>query len=56
MEREVYIAPQMEVVELDVLTMLATSKEIVVYDTPTEKDAVMSNKHRGKWGDLWTND
>ena len=45
----------MEVVEMELVTMLAASKELGVYDdTPTEDDAVMSNGRRGKWGDLWT--
>ena len=53
MEKKVYIAPQMEVVEMELVAMLAASKELGVYDTPTEDDAVMSNGRRGKWGDLW---
>ena len=43
----------MEVVEMELVAMLAASKELGVYDTPTEDDAVMSNGRRGKWGDLW---
>ena len=43
----------MEVVELEVETMLASSKDVGVFDTITEDDAVMSNRHRGTWGDLW---
>ena len=46
----------MEVVDLDVVTMLATSKNIGVFDTPTDADAVMSNRRRGTWGNLWGKD
>ena len=56
MKRKEYIAPQMEVIELDVMTMLAASNEFGVTDTTTDKNADLSNRHRGKWGDLWTND
>ncbi len=56
MEKKKYIAPQMEVVDLDVVTMLATSKNVGVFDTPTDADAVMSNRRRGTWGNLWTKD
>lgn len=56
MKKKKYIAPQMEVVDLDVVTMLATSKNIGVFDTPTDADAVMSNRRRGTWGNLWGKD
>ena len=56
MGKKKYIAPQMEVVDLDVVTMLATSKNVGVFDTPTDADAVMSNRRRGTWGNLWTKD
>ena len=56
MKKKKYIAPQMEVVDLDVVTMLATSKNVGVFDTTTDADAVMSNRHRGTWGNLWAKD
>jgi hypothetical protein len=53
MEKETYIAPQIEVIELDVVTMLAASNEFGVTETPTDKNADLSNGRRGTWGNLW---
>ena len=54
MNKNIYIAPAMEIVEIEMVTMLAAS--VLVSDTPTEDDAVMSNRRRGTWGNLWTKD
>ena len=51
MNKNIYIAPAMEIVEIEMVTMLAAS--VLVSDTPTEDDAVMSNRRRGTWGNLW---
>ena len=51
MEKKIYIAPAMEIVEIEMVTMLAAS--VLVSDTPTEDDALMSNRRRGTWGNLW---
>ena len=52
--KKIYIAPDMEIVELEVVDMLAASLSISVSDEVTEDDAVMSNRHRGQWGDRWS--
>ena len=47
----------MEIAELEVVNMMATSqKDFNVSDDPTEDDAVMSNRHRGTWGNLWADE
>ena len=51
--KKIYIAPDMEIVELEVVDMLAASLSISVSDEVTEDDAVMSNLPRGEWGDRW---
>ena len=54
MEKKQYITPQMEIVEIELVTMIAMS--VGVSDDPTKDDAVMSNRHRGTWGNLWADD
>ena len=54
MEKKKYIAPAMEIAELEMVSMLAAS--IVISDEITEDDAVMSNRRRGTWGNLWSDD
>ena len=49
-----YIAPQMEVVEIEVSQVLSASAE----DIPVGGDGngggdALSNRHRGEWGNLW---
>ena len=51
--KKIYIAPDMEIAELEVVEMLAVSLSISVSDEVTKEDAVMSNRHRGEWGDRW---
>ena len=54
MEKKLYIAPTKEVAELQIVEMLAASnKDFNVSDEPTDDDALMSNRHRGEWGNLW---
>ena len=54
MEKKEYIAPVVEIAELEVVDMLAASLSISVSDEVTEENAVMSNRHRGQWGDRWS--
>ena len=54
--KKIYIAPDMEIAELEVVDMLAASLSVDVSDEVTEDDAVMSNRHRGEWGNLWADD
>ena len=52
MEKETYIAPQMEVTEIDTVQMLAASAgDIPVVDG--EGTDILSNDRRGSWGNLW---
>ena len=54
MKKKQYIAPVMEIAELEVMEMLAAStKNFNISDDTTEDDAVMSNDRRGSWGNLW---
>ena len=52
--KKIYIAPDMEIAELEVVDMLEASLSVGVSDEVTEDDAVMSNRHRGQWGDRWS--
>ena len=54
MEKKEYIKPSVEVIEMDTAQMIAASAE----DIPVGGDGqgggdALSNRHRGKWGDLW---
>ena len=54
MEKKEYIAPQMEVTEIDTVQMLAASAS----DIPVGGDGngggdALSNDRRGSWGNLW---
>ncbi len=52
--KKVYITPEMDVEELVVEQMMATS-----FDDPeaaSSDDVVGSRDRRGTWGDLWDND
>ena len=52
MEKKAYIAPQMEVTEIDTVQMLAASaSDIPVVDG--EGSDILSNDRRGSWGNLW---
>ena len=52
MEKKIYIAPQVEVIETELVTMIATSPgDIPVVDG--EGGEILSNRHRGEWGNLW---
>ena len=52
-----YIKPSVEVFEMDATMVLCASNEFGVTDTPTDKDADLSNSYRpdrrGSWGNLW---
>ena len=44
----------MEITEIELVTMIEMS--VGESDETTEDDAVMSNRRRGTWGNLWTDD
>ena len=51
MKKKQYITPQMEIAEIELVTMTAMS--VGISDEITDDDAVMSNRRRGTWGNLW---
>ena len=54
MEKETYIAPQMEVIEIENASMLAASAEnIPVGGDGQGGGSALSNDRRGSWGNLW---
>ena len=58
MNKKTYIAPQVEVTEMELVTMLASSPdpEVKVVDPNAEGGTgtdVLSNDRRGTWGNLW---
>ncbi len=54
MEKKQYIAPTMEIAEIEMVSMIAAS--VGVSDETTDDDAWMSNDRRGSWGNLWSDD
>ena len=56
MNKKVYIAPVCEVIEMETnVSMLAASNTPGVGGDMEENDPgdMMSNRHRGEWGNLW---
>ena len=54
MKKKAYIAPQMEVIEIDTVQMLAASAEnIPVGGNGQGGGEALSNDRRGTWGNLW---
>ena len=52
MEKETYIRPQIEVIEMELVTMVAASPgDIPVVEG--EGGEQLSNDRRGTWGNLW---
>ena len=63
MNKKKYIAPQMEIADIELVTMIATSgtPEIGIVKPGTGEGSeggteILSNKRRGKWGNLWHED
>ena len=55
MEKKKYIAPFMEIAEIEMVKMLAASaSDIPVVDG--EGSDILSNRRRGTWGNLWATD
>ena len=55
MKKKQYIAPSMEVVEIELSELLASSiPDIDIEDG--EGTEILSNKRRGRWGNLWDDD
>lgn len=53
MNKKAYIKPEIEVIKMDVISVLATSNEVGITDKTTDKDADLSTGRRGSWGNLW---
>ena len=54
MNKKEYMIPTCEVVELEMVSMIATSPEIGTgNDSEFNDPEDMSNRHRGEWGNLW---
>ena len=62
MNKKTYIAPAMEIVEMELALLLcgsndssgnSGSSDIGVSDKVTDDDASMANGRRGSWGNLW---
>jgi hypothetical protein len=56
MEKKEYIVPECEIIEMEVMTMIATSPNFGLDpdDKEDENDTGnMSNRYRGEWGNLW---
>lgn len=49
---ETYIEPRMEILEVQLIQMLAQSPSLDV-DTETDGDAETNRYRRGSWGNLW---
>ena len=54
MEKKVYTAPECLVVEMELVNMIAGS--VIEVEPGKGDDFVLeSNRHRGEWGNLWSN-
>ena len=57
MEKKQYIAPTMEIAEIEMVSMMAASKPgIGVGDGDADAGEAWSNDRRGSWGNLWSDD
>ena len=58
MKKKVYIAPQMEFVDIEPMTIIATSTPNIgiVRGEENGGDEILSNDRRGTWGNLWAKD
>lgn len=55
MEKKKYITPECEVIEMEIMSMIAASSDWGIGDDYDENDPNdMVNKHRGEWGNLWS--
>ena len=56
MEKKEYITPECEIIEMEVMTMIATSPNFDLDPDDKEEEnntGSMSNRYRGEWGNLW---
>ena len=55
MEKKKYIAPAMEIAEIEMVEMLAASASDIPVVDGSGSD-ILSNRRRGTWGNLWSDD
>lgn len=48
-----YMKPATELVEVELVSMLAGSPTSLNFDSSTHADEELSNNRRGGWGNLW---
>lgn len=58
MEKKTYIKPSMEVMDMESMVLMATSAPHIGIVDPDDPNGgsgteILSNKRRGKWGNLW---
>ena len=51
MKMKAYVAPTMEVLNMELVEMMAAS--VKISDEVTEADADMAGERRGTWGNFW---
>ena len=51
MNKKTYITPEMEIMNIETVEMMAAS--INTNDTTVAAEEAWSNERRGSWGDLW---
>ena len=61
MKKKKYIAPVMEIAEIEMVSMIAASAPEIGIIKPGENGEntgtdILSNNRRGTWGNLWAND
>ena len=60
MGKKVYITPNIEVIDVESIEMMAASAPQIDIIKPGEEGStgtdILSNGRRGKWGDLWSKD
>ena len=54
MKKKQYIAPEVEIIELDMIDMLAAS--IGFGEEGKDANTSFSNRRRGQWGNLWADE
>ena len=60
MKKKKYIAPVMEIAEIEMVSMIAASAPNIEIIDPNDPNGsgtdILSNNRRGTWGNLWADD
>ena len=51
MDKKIYIAPEMEEMNVEAMEMIATS--LAMYEDELEAENQLGNRRRGTWGNFW---